>query len=77
MAAMIPMEDLRLLERLIEEEEDRIDVAAIEAAIAEGGEAIPYERVRKELGLDDLSPDHESEGETRPRRHAKSRAAAH
>jgi hypothetical protein len=31
--------------------EDRIDVAAAKKAIAEAGEKIPYEKVRRELGL--------------------------
>lgn len=56
MAAMIPMEDLRLLERLIEEEEDRIDLEKAREAMAEEGENIPYEQVRKELGFDAISP---------------------
>ena len=50
-AALIPVEDLRLLERLVEEEEDRLDVEAARKALAESDERIPYERVRKELGL--------------------------
>ena len=50
-AALIPVEDLRLLERLVEEEEDRLDVEAARKALAESDERIPYEEVRKELGL--------------------------
>lgn len=46
-AAIIPA---ALLEE-IEAEEDAEDVAAAEAALAEGGEPIPFERVRAELGL--------------------------
>jgi len=48
------MEDLRLLERLAREEEDRLD---LEAALAEPGENIPLKRLKKELALclsDDL-----------------------
>ena len=49
LAAVIPIEDLRLLERLIEEQ-DRLDVQAARRALAEL-ERIPYEQVRRELGL--------------------------
>lgn len=51
LAAIIPVEDLKLLERLIEEEEDRLDLEEVEKALAESNERIPYEKVRKELGL--------------------------
>ena len=52
-AAIIPMEDLRLLERLAEEEMDRIDIADARAALKEAEEkgTIPLEEVRKRLGL--------------------------
>jgi len=46
-AAMISIEDLRLLEEL----EDYLDVEAAKKALAESDERIPYEVVRKELGL--------------------------
>jgi prevent-host-death family protein len=46
-AAMISIEDLRLLEEL----EDRFDVEAAREALAESDERIPYEVVRKDLGL--------------------------
>jgi prevent-host-death family protein len=52
-AAIIPIEDLRLLERLIEEIEDRLDIEAARAALAESDEHIPYSDVRRRLGLDD------------------------
>ena len=76
LAALIPMEDLRLLERLIEEEEDRIDLQRIRDSEAEPGPDIPYEQVRKELGLDALSSGSPSSSETRPRPHAKRRSAS-
>ena len=52
-AALIPIEDLKLLERLIEEAEDRLDVAAARAALAESDDRISYAEVRRRLGLDD------------------------
>lgn len=52
-AAIIPVEDLELLERLIEEEEDRVDIARAEAALAESADRIPYAEVRRRLGLTD------------------------
>lgn len=51
LAAVIPIEDLRLLERLAQEEMDRIDVEAARAALAEPGENISLEQVKEELGL--------------------------
>jgi prevent-host-death family protein len=52
-AAIIPIEDLRLLERLIEEAEDRLDVEAARAALAESDVRLPYAEVRASLGLND------------------------
>jgi prevent-host-death family protein len=52
-AAIIPIEDLRLLERLIEEIEDRLDIEAAREALAESDDRIPYSEVRRRLGLDD------------------------
>lgn len=47
-AALIPLEDLALLEKL----EDRLDVEEAERRLADPNEVpIPYEQVRKELGL--------------------------
>src|SRR5271167_4868929 len=67
-AAIIPIEDLKLLERLIEDAEDRLDVEAARAALAESDDCIPYAEVRRGLGLDD-----EQEAK---RTRAKSRARA-
>ena len=46
-AAVVPAEDIDLLEEL----EDRMDVEAAEKALSESEELIPYEKVRRELGL--------------------------
>lgn len=48
LAAIIPVEDLELLELL----EDQLDVAAAKAALAESDERIPYNDLRRELGLE-------------------------
>ncbi len=47
-AAIIPLEDLRLLEEM----EDAEDVRAAEEALAEGGEPIPLENLKAELGIE-------------------------
>jgi len=53
LAAVIPMDDLRLLERLAREEMDRIDLEDARAALREAEEkgTIPLEQARKRLGL--------------------------
>ncbi len=50
-AVLVSAEDFALLQRLREEEEDRLDNAAADAARAEPGECIPWERVKADLGL--------------------------
>ncbi len=45
-AALVPVEDLELLQEL----EDRIDLAAARKALKEAGR-IPWEKVKKDLGL--------------------------
>ncbi len=50
-AAVIPMEDLRLLERLAREEMDRMDIEAARKALAEGGKNISLREAKKVLGL--------------------------
>lgn len=52
-AAVVPMEDLRLMERLIEEEEDRIDLEEAQKALSDpqNKKPISLEKVRKDLGL--------------------------
>ena len=47
LVAVVPISDLAALERL----EDRLDVEAAKKALAESDERIPYEHVRRELGL--------------------------
>jgi prevent-host-death family protein len=52
-AAIVPLEDLKVLERLIEEAEDRLDVEAARVSMAESEDRIPYADVRRSLGLED------------------------
>ena len=73
-AAIISIEDLRLLERLIREEEDRIDIAAADVALADE-ERIPYHDLRRELGMSDeprerTVPDRERRDRKAPARKA-------
>jgi len=64
-AAIIPIEDLRLLERLIEDAEDRLDVEAARAALAESDERISYSEARRSLGLTDEQEAKRSGAKTR------------
>lgn len=50
-AVLVSAGDFALLQRLREEEEDRLDNAAADASLAEPGENIPHEVVKAELGL--------------------------
>jgi len=52
LAALIPIEDLRLLERLAQQEMDRIDREDAHAALKEAEErgSIPLEDLMRELG---------------------------
>ena len=52
-AALISIEELHLLERWIEEEENRIDVADAQKILAETKKEdwIPFEQIKAELGL--------------------------
>jgi prevent-host-death family protein len=76
-AALIPIEDLKLLERLIEDAEDRLDLEASRAALAESDVMIPFDGVRRELGLLDeprestVSGRHDRGRTARPQRAAK------
>jgi len=47
-AAIVTAEDLAFLEDL----EERIDLEEARKALAEGGDPIPFETIRRELGLD-------------------------
>jgi hypothetical protein len=53
LAAVIPMDDLRLLERLAREEMDRIDIEDARAALKEAEEkgTFSLREVKRELGL--------------------------
>jgi prevent-host-death family protein len=46
-AALVPMEDLEILERI----EDHLDYEAAAEALEEKGEAIPWSKVKQTLGL--------------------------
>jgi prevent-host-death family protein len=46
-AAVVPMDDLKLLQKL----EDRLDREAIQKALAEPGKRVSYRKFRKTLGL--------------------------
>ena len=50
-AVIVSVEDFALLQRLREEDEDRADNAAADAALAEPGESIPWEKIKADLGL--------------------------
>src|SRR5262245_26087574 len=52
-AAISSIEGLELLQRLISAEEDRIDVAASDAALADPSDRIPYGEFRQRMGLGD------------------------
>ena len=49
-AAVVPIEDLRLLEHLTQEEMDRQDIEDARKALAEGGKCIPLRELMRELG---------------------------
>lgn len=46
-AVLVSAQDAELLEQL----EDRLDLAAARKAMKEGGPSIPWEKVKKDLGL--------------------------
>jgi prevent-host-death family protein len=49
-AAVIPMQDLRRLERLTREEQDRLDIEEARAALAEPGRRLPLREFMKRSG---------------------------
>ena len=53
MVAIIPIEDLVLLERVLDSIEDELDMEDIKAALQEAreGKTVPWEQVKKELNL--------------------------
>jgi hypothetical protein len=50
---IISIEDLRLFERLLENDEDHLDIEAARVALAGSDERIPYEQFRRRQGLRD------------------------
>ena len=48
LVAVVPIADLAALEKL----EDQLDLQAAKQALAESDERIPYDKVRRELGLE-------------------------
>jgi prevent-host-death family protein len=48
LVAIVPVEDLALLEEL----EDQMDIEAAKAALAESDERVSYQDLRRELGLE-------------------------
>jgi prevent-host-death family protein len=75
-AAIISIEDFRLLERLIEAEEDRIDVEAARAAEAESDERIPLGEFRAKMGIKHEPGRSSVRGEPDPGRRARPRPSA-
>jgi prevent-host-death family protein len=67
LAALISMQDLGLLEHLIEEAEDRIDVAEADRIAADEPESLPWEEVRR--GLEGASAVHDRD-QAKRRAHA-------
>lgn len=53
MVAIVPIEDLELLEKIIDRLEDELDAEEIRAALNEvrEGRTVPWEQVKKDLGL--------------------------
>jgi len=52
LVAVIPMEDLRLFERLLEREENRVDAEEAAKVVADPeDEAVSWDEAKKELGL--------------------------
>lgn len=51
LAAVIPIDDLRLLERLSQKEIDRIDLEDARAALKEAERTIPLKEAKKRLAL--------------------------
>jgi prevent-host-death family protein len=50
-AAVVPVEDLQLLEELIEAAEDKVDLREARKALRERGASVNYASLRRELGL--------------------------
>mgnify|MGYP001579087094 FL=1 len=50
-AALVSLEDLALLERLVEENEDRADLEAARKSLEEPGANVPLGEVKRRLGV--------------------------
>ena len=74
LAALIPMRDLRLLEHLIEEAEDRIDITEADRIAADEPASVSWEEVRRGL-VDGASAVHDrGQGKRRTRAAPASRS---
>jgi hypothetical protein len=53
MVAIVPIEDLELLEKIVDRLEDEIDAEEIKLALEElrQGKTVPWEQVKKDLNL--------------------------
>jgi prevent-host-death family protein len=51
LAALVPMEDVELLERLVEELEDRLDVDTAKKRLAGAEGSVSLDELKAELGL--------------------------
>jgi prevent-host-death family protein len=47
LAVLVPLEDLAILEMI----EDRVDIEAARKALADGGDSIPWEEAKRQIGL--------------------------
>ena len=78
LAAVVSIQDLRLLERLADQLEDQLDSEDAQRVLAdERDELVPWDRVKRELGAGPLPGRREAKRATRARRPAPARAGTH